>query len=139
MEEDKLDILDLSKPKNSSLPISLDKMKKSKVFKNKMSKKFQQSFKKCIPKEKDKGEKKIKNKFLSIYIINNQLQKHNSNPSKKNVMIINDIIETKTNHFLAIFKDYLITDYIDEFLKRYFTVMNQQNYSQNFIFIIKII
>ena len=122
MEEDKLDILDLSKPKNSSLPISLDKMKKSKVFKNKMSKKFQQSFKKCIPKEKDKGEKKIKNKFLSMYIINKQLQKHNSNPSKKNVMIINDIIETKTNHFLAIFKDYLITDYIDEFLKRYFTV-----------------
>ena len=60
MEEDKLDILDLSKPKNSSLPISLDKMKKSKVFKNKMTKKFQQSFKKYIPKEKekDKGEKK---------------------------------------------------------------------------------
>ena len=124
MEEGKLDILDLSKPKNSSLPISLDKMKKSKVFKNKMTKKFQQSFKKYIPKEKekDKGEKKIKNKFLSMYIINKQLQKHNSNPSKKNVMIINDIIETKTNHFLAIFKDYLITDYIDEFLKRYFTV-----------------
>jgi hypothetical protein len=122
MEEGKLDILDLSKPKNTSLPISLDKMKKSKVFKNKMTKKFQQSFKKCMPKEKDKGEKKIKNKFLSIYIINNQLQKHNSNPSKKNIMIINDIIETKTNHFLAIFKDYLITDYIDEFLKRYFTV-----------------
>ena len=124
MEEGKLDILDLSKPKNSSLPISLDKMKKSKVFKNKMTKKFQQSFKKFMPKEKekDKGEKKIKNKFLSMHIINKQLQKHNSNPSKKNVMIINDIIETKTNHFLAIFKDYLITDYIDEFLKRYFTV-----------------
>jgi hypothetical protein len=37
-------------------------------------------------------------------------------------MIINDIIGTKTNHFLAIFKDYLITDYIDEFLKRYFLI-----------------
>ena len=120
MEEGKLDILDLSKPKNSSLPISLDKMKKSKVFKNKMTKKFQQSFKKSIPKEK--VDKKIKNKFLSIYIINRQLQKHNSNPLKKNIMIINDIIETKTNHFLAIFKDYLITDYVDEFLKRYFIV-----------------
>ena len=120
MEEGKLDILDLSKPKNSSLPISLDKMKKSKVFKNKMTKKFQQSFKKSIPKEK--VDKKIKNKFLSIYIINSQLQKHNSNPLKKNIMIINDIIETKTNHFLAIFKDYLIKDYVDEFLKRYFTV-----------------
>lgn len=120
MEEGKLDILDLSKPKNSSLPISLDKMKKSKVFKNKMTKKFQQSFKKSIPKEK--VDKKIKNKFLSIYIINSQLQKHNSNPLKKNIMIINDIIETKTNHFLAIFKDYLIKDYVDEFLKRYFIV-----------------
>lgn len=54
-------------------------------------------------------------------------------------MIINDIIETKTNHFLAIFKDYLITDYIDEFLKDISLLMNQQNYSQNFIFIIKII
>jgi len=41
-------------------------------------------------------------------------------------MIINDIIETKTNHFLAIFKDYLITDYVDEFLKRYFTVNESQ-------------
>jgi len=58
MEEGKLDILDLSKPKNSSLPISLDKMKKSKVFKNKMAKKFQQSFKKSISKEKDKVDKK---------------------------------------------------------------------------------
>ena len=35
-------------------------------------------------------------------------------------MIINDVIDTKTNHYLAIFKDYLISDYIDEFLKRYF-------------------
>jgi len=140
MEEGKLDILDLSKPKNSSLPISLDKMKKSKVFKNKMTKKFQQSFKKSIPKEKEKVDKKIKNKFLSIYIINSQLQKHNSNPLKKNIMIINDIIETKTNHFLAIFKDYLITDYVDEFLKRYFTVNESQEllpkfyiYYQNYL------
>ena len=66
MEEGKLDILDLSKPKNSSLPISLDKMKKSKKFKNKMTKKFQQSFKKSIPKEKDKVDKKIKINFYQF-------------------------------------------------------------------------
>jgi hypothetical protein len=53
--------------------------------------------------------------------MNNQLQKYNSTPEEKNIMIINDIIETKTNHFLAVFKDFLITDYVDEFLKRYFT------------------
>ena len=33
-------------------------------------------------------------------------------------MIINNLINCKTNHFLAVFKDYLIVDYIDEFLRR---------------------
>ena len=118
MKDGKLDALDISKSKNSSLPINLDKMKKSKVFKNKITNKFQQSFKNSLNKDRRIKNKKI---FFSLNIINSQLQKHNSNPLKKDIMIINDIIDTKTNHFLAIFKDYLITDYIDEFLKRYFT------------------
>ena len=61
------------------------------------------------------------NDFDKFLIMNNQLHKHNSTPAQKNIMIINDIIDTKTNHFLAKFKDFLISDYVDEFLKRYFT------------------
>ena len=117
MKEADSDTFNLSIPENSSLPISKEKFKKSKLFHNKHAKKFHHSHKKSISKEHNK---KIDKRFLNLYIINSQLQKHNSNPLKKNIMIINDIIDTKTNHFLAIFKDFLITDYIDEFLKRYF-------------------
>ena len=116
MKEPSSDTFSLSIPKNNSLPISKEKFKKSKLFHAKIGKNFQSSSKKSTSEK----NQKLKKKFLSLYIINSQLQKHNSNPLKKNIMIINDIIGTKTNHFLAIFKDYLITDYVDEFLKRYF-------------------
>ena len=118
MKEVKFDSLNLSSVKNTSFPTSGEKMKKSKIFHNKIARKFIYNHKKS-PKEKNKT---INKKFYDLYTINSQLQKHNSNPLKKNIMIINDIIGTKTNHFLAIFKDYLITDYIDEFLKRYFLI-----------------
>ena len=118
MKEIDSESLDLTIHKNSSIPIHLEKMKKSKIFQSKTIKKFQNPFKKPISKEKNN---KLKKKFFNLYTINLQLQKHNSNPLKKNIMIINNIIETKTNHFLAVFKDFLITDYVDEFLKRYFT------------------
>ena len=119
MKETKSDIVSLSNSKNSSLPLSLTKFKRSKIFQNKTSKKDSQSHKKLTSKEKIK---KAKKKLNAFHIMNSQLQKHNSNPLKKNIMIINDIIDTKTNHFLAKFKDYLITDYVDEFLKRYFFI-----------------
>ena len=112
MKEAKFDSLNLSSVKNISFPISGEKKKKSKIHRNKTVRIF---------KEKEKN-KIMKKKFYDLYTINSQLQKHNSTPLKKNIMIINDIIGTKTNHFLAIFKDYLITDYIDEFLKRYFLI-----------------
>ena len=57
---------------------------------------------------------------ISSYIINQTLQKHNSSPSIKNIMLINDLIESKETHFIATFKDYLISDYQEEFLRRYF-------------------
>ena len=119
MKEVKFDSLNLSNIKNSSFPISKERMEKSKILQNKTKRKFNYYHKKTISREQNK---RIHNKFYDLYIINSQLQKYNSNPLKKNIMIINDIIETKSNHFLAIFKDYLITDYIDEFLKRYFVV-----------------
>ena len=112
MKEAKSDILNLSNSKNLSLPKSFQRIKKSKNLQ-------QRNNKKSNSKQKKETTKK---KLSPLYIINSQLQKHNSNPLIKNIMIINDIIDTKTNHFLAIFKDYLITDYIDEFLKRYFAL-----------------
>ena len=57
---------------------------------------------------------------ISAYIINQTLQKHNSSPEQKNIMLINDLIESKETHFIATFKDYLIKDYQEEFLRRYF-------------------
>ena len=136
MKETKSEISNISNSKNRSLPFSLSKYKRSKIVLNKATQKHNQSHKKSISKQKIKESKKLSD----FHIINSQLQKHNSNPLMKNIMIINDIIETKTNHFLAIFKDYLITDYIDEFLKRYFEIKESEElipkfyvYYQNYL------
>ena len=67
----------------------------------------------------DKIKQKIRNK-ISIIIPFQNLQKHNSSPNQKNVMLINDLIESKETHFIATFKDYLISDFHEEFLRRYF-------------------
>ena len=69
---------------------------------------------------KKKNQKKFKNINNSIYpqIISKNLQKYNSNSEMKNIMLINNLINCKSCHFLAIFKDYLITDYVEEFLRR---------------------
>ena len=56
--------------------------------------------------------------LLNKKIIKKDLKKYDSEPKTKNIMIINNLINCKTNHFLAVFKDYLIVDYIDEFLRR---------------------
>ena len=106
--------------------ISLEKMKKSKNFRNETKGKLDQNFK------NSENVIKKKKKYLNLYIINSQLQKHNSNPLKKGIMIINDVIDTKTNHYLAVFKDYLISDYIDEFLKRYFKVKESKELLSKF-------
>ena len=64
-------------------------------------------------------KQKIQNKIsISIPFLN--LQKHNSTPNQKNIMLINDLIESKETHFIATFKDYLISDFHEEFLRRYF-------------------
>ena len=118
MNNDEYDIINSSEPKSERKIFYIEKIKKSKITKNKAMLKFHE---KLNNQNSHKNKSKVLNKININKIINNQLQKHNSTPSQKNIMIINDIIETKTNHFLAIFKDFLITDYVDEFLKRYFT------------------
>ena len=60
-----------------------------------------------------------KNK-ISVFLINQNLQKHNSTPEQKNIMLVNDLIQSKETHFIATFKDYLISDYHEEFLRRFF-------------------
>ena len=69
------------------------------------------------------SKKKNSKKFIiyhNIYtkIIIKNLQKYNSNSNKKNVMIVNNLINCRPCHFLAKFKDYLISDYVEEFLRR---------------------
>ena len=119
MEDEDYNIFSISSPRNGKIAFSIEKINKSKNKKNKAHQKFHEQF--YIHTSNDQLNKKI-NDFDKFLIMNNQLQKHNSTPNQKNIMIVNDIIDTKTNHYLAVFKDYLITDYIDEFLKRYFTV-----------------
>ena len=69
---------------------------------------------------KKKSPKKFKNIAITLFpqIISKNLQKYNSNSEIKNIMMVNNLIKCKSCHFLAIFKDYLITDYIEEFLRR---------------------
>ena len=54
-------------------------------------------------------------------IISNNLAKYNTTQKEKNIMSINNLIKCKGCHYLALFKDYLIADYIDEFLRRIYS------------------
>ena len=69
----------------------------------------------------NKFQHKAKNK-ISLYLINQNLQQYNSTPTEKNIMLINDLIHSKETHFTSLFKDYLIYDYKEEFLRGYFNI-----------------
>ncbi len=61
------------------------------------------------------------NKKISFsQIIKTNLQMYNITNEEIGIIKINDIIDTKNCHLVAIFKDYLISDYIDEFLRRFY-------------------
>ena len=118
MESNEYNSLNISSPQCGKKAFHIDKIKKCKINKNQQINNFPLYINDYLfPKHKSKP----KNKYNFYHLINFQLQKYNSTPEQKNIMIINDIINAKSNHFLAAFKDFLITDYIDEFLKRYFT------------------
>ena len=118
MESNEYNSLNISSPQCGKKAFHIDKIKKCKINKNQQINNFPLYINGYLfPKHKSKP----KNKYNFYHLINFQLQKYNSTPEQKNIMIINDMINAKSNHFLAAFKDFLITDYIDEFLKRYFT------------------
>ena len=71
---------------------------------------------------KKQKENTIKPHLSSKRIILNNLKKYNSEPEINNIIIITNLINCKPNHFLAIFKDYLINDYIEEFLRRIYFI-----------------
>ena len=118
MENNEYDSLNISSPQCGKKAFQVDKIKKCKINKNQQINNFPLYINNYLF---QKNKLKPKKNYNFFQLINNQLQKYNCTPEQKNIMIINDIINAKSNHFLAAFKDFLITDYIDEFFKRYFT------------------
>ena len=53
-------------------------------------------------------------------IIYSNIQKYNINNNDYDIIKINDLVDSKSCHLIAIFKDYLISDYIEEFLQRFY-------------------
>ena len=100
-----------------------DILRTKKLFKKEIPNKLKvnlSSSLKYISKKKNPKSKSINdiNKTFFRKIISKNIQKYNTNSQMKNIMLINNLINCKSSHFLAIFKDYLITDYIEEFLRR---------------------
>lgn len=87
-----------------------------------------------------KLEKPEINPLSKIIIISKNLLSNKYNPSNKNNnltsnytnIIIDSLMFNKSTHLVAIFKDYMIKDYIDEFLKRYYRKKESTKRIQNF-------
>ena len=60
-------------------------------------------------------------------ILYSNLLKHNINKNKLGIIKINDLIDSKNCNIVAVFKDYLISDYIDEFLRRFYKMKESKN------------
>ena len=90
---------------------------------------------------KRKSQKKGRNINNAISkIISNNLRRYNTNSKIVNIMIVNNLINCKSCHFLAVFKDYLITDYVEEFLRRIYLLKESiqrmpklYNYYKNYL------
>lgn len=96
--------------------LQLKKFSKKEVP-NKLKVNLSSSLKNIIRK---KNSKKLTSPPKNIFskILSKNLQKHNSDIEKNNKIIVNNLIKCKSSHFLAVFKDYLIIDYVEEFLRR---------------------
>ena len=72
------------------------------------------------------NDKKLKNKNNALFYMNKNIQKHNSSPELYNIIVINNLINLKTNSLVAIFKDNLIYNNIynneSEFLRGNFNI-----------------
>ena len=61
-------------------------------------------------------------KFHLFIILNKNLKKYNIHNRKYERMKINNLLISKNSHFVSLFKDYLIFDFIDEFLRRFYSI-----------------
>ena len=59
-----------------------------------------------------------KNKLNFSTIIKHNIAKYNCNLKQYGIIYINNLIESKNCHSVATFKDYMLSDFIDEFLRR---------------------
>ena len=82
--------------------------------------------------KKPKKSKDKKNKNYLKIIFKNLSKKYNSTPHSKNIMIINDLIEPKVTHYVALFKDYLIIDCSMEFMSRFYFKKESKERIPNF-------
>ena len=104
-------------------------------LKVKLSPTLKYSLRKSIKKELTDSSK-----YSTLTIISKNLKKYNSTPEVKNVMAINNLIKCKSCHFLAKFKDYLIINYIEEFIRRVYSkkeslerIPKLYNYYKNYL------
>ena len=77
--------------------------------------------KKSQKKDKKNTNNKNQNKLKHSYfqsLLSKNLKKYDSKPITNNIMIITNLIDCKPTHYFAVFKDYLITDYVEEFFRR---------------------
>ena len=80
------------------------------------------------------------NNSLKKSILLKNLKKYDSKPLSNSIMIITNLINCKPTHYLAVFKDYLIADYVEEFFRRIY-FLNESieripklfNYYQNYL------
>ena len=73
-------------------------------------------------------------------IITHNIIKHNVSKKKFGIMFINNLIDSKNSHAVAVFKDYMIADFIDEFLRREYALKESKeripkfaNYYRNYL------
>ena len=75
---------------------------------------------KASSRQKKLPKKYIQEKYKFIKIIINNIKKYDLTQSKKNLFIINNIINKKQNHFCSMYRDYFIYKCQEEFFRKYY-------------------
>jgi hypothetical protein len=100
-----------------------DKIKKHNTYGkiNKISK-INQPMKNVLPKKKKSSQKIIKpRKIKSNYlIIKKTLQNHNITKKEYDIIMINNIMNSNSSHFLVCYKEHNLIGFIDEYLRRFY-------------------
>jgi len=130
----KYNIENKSEIRNINNIINFEKFKdESQMIKNGFSSKSQ--------KEIEMREKYHKREFgLINHFINKNLSKYNSTKDDYENILIENIIMNRNIHIVSVLKDFMIYDYKDEFLKRYYSTQESYtrlpifaNYYQNYL------